>query len=353
MDADGGEESPDGLLRARPTLRCVAEDLAEGWDAPSDRTAVLNGLRDPTRPFHDLSHPLVRKAVMLFPDEDVEADRETISALPGQVFKVRHGRRWRGAVWVDDASGQPWLIAGGYRRDGDGDDFYTEVTARVRAAGLESILPASDDRARLALEQSAQQLRAWEISLRVDVVEAVAEAVRGGTAKRALRHPDPDGAAPAEIQVDLERLSDEESELHEIPAMVEVHVTISDWSDPDALAIATTVACSAIAPHEDDWDTHYTSSGQVLTTVVTEARLKQLVASAQLAEETGATTAPTGLEPIRFAHYAPTRTIADASVDGRAVRGLCGRYFVPRNDPTDIPVCPACDRLHAVMLTPV
>ena len=42
------------------------------------------------------------------------------------------------------------------------------------------------------------------------------------------------------------------------------------------------------------------------------------------------------------AHRVHRRHIGDASVDGRAVRSLCGVYFVPLTDPETLPECEEC-----------
>ena len=41
------------------------------------------------------------------------------------------------------------------------------------------------------------------------------------------------------------------------------------------------------------------------------------------------------------------RNHAQRTIDGTAVRALCGTYFVPRQDPDVREVCPACRSLHA------
>ncbi|MBW8806722.1 MAG: hypothetical protein JF587_23130 [Catenulisporales bacterium] len=68
--------------RARPTLRCLREDL----DLP---------LPPVNRPLDEIDHPLVRKAAERFADPDTPQER--IRAIDDQVlFKVK-AQRWRGA----------------------------------------------------------------------------------------------------------------------------------------------------------------------------------------------------------------------------------------------------------------
>ncbi|MFJ6212136.1 hypothetical protein ACIQGZ_02170 [Streptomyces sp. NPDC092296] len=102
---------------ARPTLRCLQQDM--GLPVPPV-----------TRPLEEIDHPLLAKAAERFAEAD--AKHERIRAIDDQVlFKVKV-QRWRGAVWVD--SDLPWLVAGGRREDGSGDDFYAALEADGRAA---------------------------------------------------------------------------------------------------------------------------------------------------------------------------------------------------------------------------
>lgn len=104
--------------QARPTLRCLREDL--GQTVPPADT-----------PLDEVPHPLLAKATERFADESTP--RERIASVDDQVlFKVKV-QRWRGAVWMaDDAI--PWLVAAGQREEGSPDDFYASLTARGKAA---------------------------------------------------------------------------------------------------------------------------------------------------------------------------------------------------------------------------
>jgi hypothetical protein len=91
---------------ARPTLRCLHEDLALA--VPRADT-----------PLEEISHPLLAKATERFADD--QTPHERIAAIDDEVlFKVK-AQRWRGAIWVD--AGIPWLVAAGWREEGSPDDF--------------------------------------------------------------------------------------------------------------------------------------------------------------------------------------------------------------------------------------
>ena len=84
---------------ARPTLRCLREDLA--LVVPRADT-----------PLEEIGHPLLAKATERFADD--QTPHERIAAIDDEVlFKVKV-QRWRGAIWVD--AGIPWLVAAGWRK---------------------------------------------------------------------------------------------------------------------------------------------------------------------------------------------------------------------------------------------
>ncbi len=98
---------------ARPTLRCLREDLALA--VPRADT-----------PLGEISHPLLARATERFADD--QTPHERIAAIDDEVlFKVK-AQRWRGAIWVD--AWIPWLVAAGWREEGSSDDFYASLAAR-------------------------------------------------------------------------------------------------------------------------------------------------------------------------------------------------------------------------------
>ncbi|WP_042407349.1 hypothetical protein [Streptacidiphilus carbonis] len=101
---------------ARPTLRCLAEDLKLALPAV-------------TLPLNELAHPLLGKAAEQF--AEAETKHERIRSIDDTVlFKVKV-QRWRGAVWID--ADLPWLVAAGLREDGSSDDFYAALEAQAKA----------------------------------------------------------------------------------------------------------------------------------------------------------------------------------------------------------------------------
>jgi hypothetical protein len=148
--------------RARPTLRCLREDLGQAVpyaDLPLD----------------EIGHLLLDKATERFADD--RTPQERIAAIDDQVlFKVKV-QRWRGAVWLND--GIPWLVAAGQREEGSPDDFYAALAARGKAARARynaehappltstsytgDLLPAHEDHLRWRAEEAVRAERKLKV----------------------------------------------------------------------------------------------------------------------------------------------------------------------------------------------
>lgn len=109
----------------RPTLRCLT-DL--GWSKPPPIS----------EPLDTLDHVLIRKARHVTDSAPVVGGdagaSQRVGELDDRVYWKVKVDRWRGALHcVPD---EEWLVAAGYRREGDPDDFYAELgsTARRRRA---------------------------------------------------------------------------------------------------------------------------------------------------------------------------------------------------------------------------
>jgi hypothetical protein len=149
--------------RARPTLRCLREDL--GLPVPRVYT-----------PLDEISHPLLAKAAERFADE--QTPQERIAAVDDQV-------------------------AAGRREEGSADDFYASLAARGKAARASynaehsppltsttytgNLLPGHEDELRWRAEAAARTER----QLRVIVHDLVRKSLLDGREHAAML----DGAA--------------------------------------------------------------------------------------------------------------------------------------------------------------
>jgi len=233
--------------RARPTLRCLREDLA----LPAPRVDA---------PLEEISHPLLAKAAERFADD--QTPQERIAAIDDQVlFKVKV-QRWRGAVWVD--GGVPWLVAAGQREEGSPDDFYTSLAARGKAARAHynaehspplssttytgNLLPGHEDELRWRAEAAARAER----RLRTTVHELVRQSLLDGHEHAVIL----DGAALG-IQV----LADQGHETYvairiigSVPRrLVATILSLIPGCQPDAWMSDYAMPERAVAPEEQIW----------------------------------------------------------------------------------------------------
>ena len=48
----------------------------------------------------------------------------------------------------------------------------------------------------------------------------------------------------------------------------------------------------------------------------------------------------------RFSHYVQKNKIVESAVMGNAVVALCGKVWIPSQDPQKFPVCPTCKEIY-------
>nr|WP_241728173.1 DUF3039 domain-containing protein [Dietzia maris] len=50
-----------------------------------------------------------------------------------------------------------------------------------------------------------------------------------------------------------------------------------------------------------------------------------------------------------MSHYTHREHLAGKTINGEAVRALCGPFFVPRQDHHSLPLCPKCAERYAAL----
>lgn len=49
----------------------------------------------------------------------------------------------------------------------------------------------------------------------------------------------------------------------------------------------------------------------------------------------------------RYAHYVKKGKILQSAVEGKAIRALCGKKWIPSRDPEKFPICPICKEIYS------
>jgi len=294
----------------------------------------VDGL-DPFSPLSDLRHPIIRKAAESFGAEQVDDLHEGAirSSTDFSLLEIRRGQ-WRGAVWVDQDD-WPWLVAAGLAKGGhdDRDDFYEVVKRANDARVIGDWLPTEEDRQQLKRERVAALIPDWELEIQRRTLAALESIATGGGIELILPHPQDAAEVFGSATITIEQHADTDyarEDLH-VEFRLADHFRASDlgW-------IATIRVLISISPPEISWD----RVGETFSTVDdighASARADELRAITDRRELASSSTNDR-------AHYAHRRNLADAAIDGVAVRSMCGVYFVQTRDWETLERCEACE----------
>jgi hypothetical protein len=311
----------------------LREDLDIDWDSV-DHQRMTAQLAQATVPLHELEHRIIRKAAEDFPvGVDADVKRESISGLTDPMWwKAKIGARWRGAVYVDDG-GQAWLCAAGYRREGEGSDFYKRFMATIAANGPAQYLPAQEDFDLLDAELKEMRFAAWESEVQSLAVTWAIECRESGLASYTLNGPS--GGPLAEVNLAF----DEATVDGEGEGLADLYVEFAclDWSAVELLEWAESVVLTCIDDREQDWQVSHIKDGRAYSLTLTSSEVDRLFD--RMAEPH----VPGVCVPGHTAHYAHTARLVQSTIEGEAVKALCGKWFVPRQDHESLEPCAKCE----------
>lgn len=109
------------------------------------------------------------------------------------------------------------------------------------------------------------------------------------------------------------------------------------WEDDGTGVCWLVVAGLAKGGHEDHDDFYkdtYSTIGEIGCWAARVTALEEHNSRGTLAESV----------PGSTSHYSHKKHLADSTIDGTALRALCGAFFVPSRDHEVLPRCPTCDR---------
>ena len=295
-------------------------------------------------PLSELPHPLIAKARESFPHAGAEDN------FVGQVRGSTHLRlleikaaQWRGGVWRDESTGVHWLVVAGLAKGGhrDWDDFYGRVARENEADTTRHWLPSDEDRKLLKQETAARLMTEWKLMVQQQLRDALVLVQGGGVTRLELPHPVPasEPGVMASVMIHIKPFRETDYKADEI--VVEIAVA-RDFEGRKLAWDLTNHILAVLSPPDQDWDVLKTTYSNIQEPGYFGMRLSELnvlVARNELAQS----------EPGRMAHVAHRKHLAGSTIDGHAVRGLCGVFFVPTQDHDNLPVCKECElRLQEV-----
>jgi len=162
--------------------------------------------------------------------------------------------------------------------------------------------------------------------------DALRQVENGGCTRVDIPHPKPDHGRLARLTLTVAQVREPDYQADEIDLEVTPATTYAGTS---LLWQLTVRALICLSPPEQSWDRYkdtYSNIAEPGSWTSRRAYLDTLVATHEIAES----------EPGRHSHYTHHEHLAGNTVEGRAVRALCGAFLVPTQDHERLPICPPC-----------
>jgi hypothetical protein len=286
-------------------------------------------------PLSELPHPIIAKAVEAFgPDHANDNYVGPIASSTRLRLLEIKSSQWRGGVWEDPDSGVRWLLVAGLAKGGhqDHDDFYMKVQRENDSGDPSRWLPTEADLRLLKQETAARLRTAWEIDVQRAVLDALRTVDAGGSQRIEIQHPVIDQGTFAQVDLTVTPVREDWYEADEV--VVEI-LPESKYAGSALLWQLTVRVLISIEPPEQHWDRFgdtYSNIGEPGSWTQRTHALAALVEANELAVS----------EPGSTSHYTHRQHLAGRTIDGHAVRALCGTYFVPTQDHDSLPRCPTC-----------
>lgn len=313
----------------------LAEDLTAGWESPSPLRLLADGIYESLHPLSELPHPIIAKATGSF--GLVAANDNFVGPIASstklRLLEIKIAQ-WRGGVWKDAETGVNWLVVAGLAKGEhqDHDDFYVRVKRENDRGDPDRWLPTDSDRRLLRQETMARLLTSWELAVQAQLLDALRAVHSGGSMRIEVEHPHPDRGTLAHLTLVVTPVRESGYEADEIQLEI---VPDAGFAGSDLSWQLTIRALISLSPPEQSWDRYKDSFANIGEPGAWTARLVELealVENQELAESV----------PGTHSHYTHRQHLAGRTIDGRAVRALCGAYFVPTQDHEALPTCPTC-----------
>ncbi|CAO1652766.1 hypothetical protein NYA9BBAC_02048 [Salinibacterium sp. NYA9b] len=329
---------------ARPTIRLLNELNRSGAFGSGDADALEKSQFKRLGSITALNHPIIRRAARIGTEEFEDSGTlawgnrikyVTQAGLRSPWFEIR-AEQWRGAVVDPKNDGNYWLVAAGLRREGDTDNFY-DVLERKSKENLLSILPSTRDETL----RKIQALDAESSANKRAAVGALFDALRSFDLDLTLFEWSSTVALPAcfssmGVTIGIDRIATD--------ALITIEIEMEDFGESQARGELLHLLQAPFECDMEKWEANSSPNPRrlIYSATVPLARLRQLVSSSRIEGQPETTAAPSSHLVISRSHFARKASLADATVFGLAVRAICGQWFVPSQDPSDLPSCRTC-----------
>lgn len=323
-------------------MRLLREDLADGWGSPYPRRRLEEGDLGALHPLSELDHPIIRKALESIGDDPTAdlVEGKIHSSTTLLLLEIRTSQ-WRGAIWRDPETDVHWLVAAGLAKGGheDHDDFYKKVAQAENSGAIRTWVPNEQDLALLKQETAARLLTQWELDVQSLICDALSSICSGGTVRVPVPHPISSRGNLAEVTLQVAPIRDSDYQADEVEVTID---SVTSARGGDLEWRLTLRVLISIQPPEQGWDRLGDSYSNIAEPGAWTRRVQDLQATVSRGDLAQS-------EPGTHAHYTHKTHIAGSTINGTGLRGLCGVFFVPRQDHAAKPECPACAAVLAQM----
>jgi hypothetical protein len=301
---------------------------------PSERVRLLADLD-----LSSLDIPLVRDGANLFASGRPSIHQEMTAAGKCPVYEARDrtGAGWRGAVLnpIDDIAWLVYVDAHDRFHDSGADSI-----AKMRTSG--TLGPSKLDLRLLTQEQKRREVKKDRATLLGALLDALEK-----TARTNAEIPvEVTGFfAPARITLHLSSSLDPNWDVptsHEETSDLVVRLSLVN-TIPNGVRDDILRTCVPFLQPDQTLCETYFRKDLVVQVVLTRAGLIQLLSTDRPLEPVENRTPP---PPVAL-HYTAKSSLVEAYVEGRAVRAVCGQWWVPVGDSSTHPELPVCSECEA------
>jgi hypothetical protein len=343
-----------------PTLRLLTS-LKNGWTDKHHEALVARNAWSELPSFDKLGHPAIQ-VCQDFADnpgsnkyEEHKASTRTAGYKVIEARDSSKGPAWRTAMI--NMLGTTWAVFADTH-----DKFHASAPNAFKRKKY--VEPDDDDVAirklKLGEAETYEAIENWQrdmVRTMLDIFRDayILEGPEGGEVTEPIPEPPvnlfPEGASSlnASITLTVMRDSDEDCSFddahEEQDDAIELGISFDPWKVDEVLKdLILSTVLPVIDPDEERWTKdagYYGKNGDLcFSYYISVARASQLIYSAE--SDGQVDEAPKEPQATQFAHYVVRNEVVASVVEKRAIRSVCGFWFVTSRVPDGFPICEEC-----------